>query len=62
LCDILPGTFDLSGFLPFSTVTNFNGGSTPHGGGWLFNHPANYEPYIRDFCQLQQDILDMTVL
>ena len=24
-------TFDLNGFLPFSTKTNFNGGSTPHG-------------------------------
>ena len=61
-CDLLPETFDLSGFLPFSTHTNFNGGSTPHGGGWLFNHPYYYEPYIRDICRLQQDILDMTDL
>jgi len=62
LCDILPKTFDLIGFLPFSTISNFNGGNTPHGGGWLFYHPYFYEPYIQDICQLQHNILDMTDL
>ncbi len=28
-CDFLSGTFNLSGFLPFSTCTYFNGGSIP---------------------------------
>jgi hypothetical protein len=55
-------TFDLSGFLPFSTVADFNGGSTPTGGGWLNHHPYIYEPYSQDFRRLQQNILDMTDL
>ena len=61
-CELLPKTFDLFGFLPFSTIANFNGGSTPHGGGWLYYHPDIYEPYTQDICRLQQNILDMTDL
>ena len=61
-CDFLLETFDLIGFLPFSTLSNFNGGSAPHGGGWLYNHPTVYEPYSQDICRLQQNILDMTDL
>ena len=62
LCDILPKTFDLNSFLPFYTLSSFNGGSTPHGGGWLYHHPGVYEPCSQDICRLQQNILDMTDL
>lgn len=61
-CDFLLETFDLNGSLPFSTKKDFNGGSTPHGRGWLYNHPIVYEPYTQDLCRLQQYILDMTDL
>jgi hypothetical protein len=49
LCDFLPETFDLCGFLPFSTPSSFNGGSTSYGGGWLYYHPVDYEPYTQDY-------------
>jgi len=62
LCDILPETFDLTGFLPFSTNPDFNGVSTPTRGGWLYYHPTLYGPYTQDVCRLQQNILGMTDL
>ena len=43
-------------------MKDFNGGSTSHGGGRLYNRPFTYEPYSQNFCRLQQDILDMTDL
>lgn len=33
LCDILPRTFGLNGFLPLSARENFSGDSSPHGAG-----------------------------
>ena len=61
-CELLPKTFDLIGFLPFSASSNLNGNSTPHGVDGFFNHLYSYEPYIRELCLLQQNILDMTDL
>jgi len=54
LCDILPKTFDLNGFLPFSTLSSFNGGSTPHGGGWLYNLGLRIKEY-REAADLTQE-------
>nr|WP_325242601.1 hypothetical protein [uncultured Oscillibacter sp.] len=39
LCDILPKTFDLTGFLPFSVSTNVNGDSASHESEWLLSSP-----------------------
>ena len=61
-CDLLPKTFDLFGFLPLSTITDFSGGKLPTWGGGLYDPPCIFELYFRDICQLQQDILDMTGL
>ena len=56
----LPATFDHSWF----SAAHYNPkvlscDSTPHGGGWLYNHPCVYELLGREFVGLF-DILGVT--
>ena len=61
-CHHWPATFDHSWF----SAAHYNPkvlscDSTPHGGGWLYNHPCVYELLGREFVGLF-DILGVTAL
>ena len=61
-CDLLSETFNLYWFSAVFHTFKSQRRQHPAWGGWLYHHPTLYEPYIRDICRLQQDILDMTDL
>jgi len=49
-CDLPSSTFDLSGFLQHTTEGSIELRQHPTWGGWLYNHPYGYEPYVREYA------------